>query len=277
MQDLITFDKGDTNLANVSYESPPPSNHMPTHEPTSPILTPSCDPNHSPLVHQPSSPSSPCSPNLPPKDPLEITVQQLVQENLFELTPIEPFEENYIKPRWYNENHYCAYHRAKGHTTLNCAKLKRLIKNLIYCGKINPNPSNPIIPPSNPNPNMSNPIIPPSKQNPNHDHKPTTPSTLIIHPLYYSSTHTLAKDVIQWLLARDRTPPCQTPIHEPLSSTSPSPSNNKLKSSPQSTPSPIVHRILQNMNYQGKGLGLYEQGILEPIHVKIPPRSYCLG
>jgi len=65
---------------------------------------------------------------------------------------------------------------------------------------------------------------------------------------------------------------------QPLSSTSPSPSNNKLKSNSQITHSPTVDRMLQKMNYQGKGLGLLEQGILEPIHVKIPPpRSYGLG
>jgi len=44
---------------------------------------------------------------------------------------------------------------------------------------------------------------------------------------------------------------------QPLT-TLPSPSNNQLKSSVQTTPSPRVNRMLQNMNYQGKGLGLHE-------------------
>jgi len=41
---------------------------------------------------------------------------------------------------------------------------------------------------------------------------------------------------------------CSLRQQQPLS-TSLSPSNNELKSNVQSTPSPIVHRILQNMNY----------------------------
>jgi len=56
-----------------------------------------------------------------------------------------------------------------------------------------------------------------------------------------------------------------------------SPSNKDLMSSSQSTPSPIVHHMLQNMNYQGKGLGLHEQCILEPVHVRVPPYSYGFG
>ena len=60
---------------------------------------------------------------------------------------------------------------------------------------------------------------------------------------------------------------------QPLSS----PSNKELVSSVSPTPSPLVHCILQNMNHQGKGLDLHEQGILEPIHVKVPPHSYGLG
>jgi len=64
---------------------------------------------------------------------------------------------------------------------------------------------------------------------------------------------------------------------QPLSTSSPSSSNKELMSSIQITPSPTVHHILQNMNYQGKGLGLHEQGILEPIYVNVPPHSYGLG
>jgi len=206
MQDLISFDKGDTNLANASYESPPPSNQMPTHEPTSPIPTPSCDPNPSPLVHQPSSPSSPCSINPSLKDSMEVLLEKLVQANLIELPLITPFGEIHYKPYWYKDNEYC--HRCKGHAISTCAQFKILVKNLEDCGKIvldKINLSNPIILPSNPNPSPSNPIIPQSNQNPNP--KPTTPSTLIVHSLYFPSTHTLAKDVIQWLLARNRTPP----------------------------------------------------------------------
>lgn len=87
------------------------------------------------------------------------------------------------------------------------------------------NPSNSIIFPSSPSPNPSNPIIHPISPQSNHDPKPST-STIIIHPLYCPFTHTLAKDVIHWLLARNNTLPChQTPILEPIkqSYTMPSP------------------------------------------------------
>lgn len=35
--------------------------------------------------------------------------------------------------------------------------------------------------------------------------------------------------------------------------------------------------MLKTMNYQGKGLGLHEKGILDPIHVKENPRAQGLG
>jgi len=62
MQDLKSFDKGETNLASASFESPSPSNHMPTHKTTNPIPTPlsSLSFPSSPSSF-PSSPSSPCS------------------------------------------------------------------------------------------------------------------------------------------------------------------------------------------------------------------------
>jgi len=473
MQDPITFDKGDTNL-----EWPPPSNHMLTNEPTSPIPTPSCDPIPSPLIHQPSKPpspplpSSPCHTNPSPKDAAEIVLQRMLEEKLIELPEVKPCEES---P--YDEHDYCAYHKTKGHNTNKCLIFVPIVYKvyLPIMEKHATSSQSYVSPPFNPNP--SNPISPQPNPNP----KLPTPSTIIIHPLYFPSTHTLAKDVIHWLLARNKLPPCQTPIHEPIKelpkvmskpivlscdlqaikpicepsiinpsqesscshvvdqepiqesstsiqatqevcqrfnpkhvetlspsptqyqntfmepihniyllydqddtyeeaihehldpihnpisiheqdihialnhppsspihneqtstchdetyvpqastedqtnnldqhehkqdsndppststidstsnplscpiglttlihecsslgqqrplSTSPS-SNNELKSNVQSTPSPIVHRMLQNMNYKGKGLGLYGQGILEPNHVKIPLCSYGLG
>jgi len=71
---------------------------------------------------------------------------------------------------------------------------------------------------------------------------------------------------------------CSSLEHQqPLSFISPSPSNNELAASVPTIHNPTVHHILENMNYQGKGLGLHEQGILEPIHVNVPPPSYGLG
>jgi len=181
-----TFDEGDTNLVTASYEHPPsPSENMPTHESTSPLPTPSC---------QPSNPSSP-----PLKDPLEMTLQQLVQENLIELPPITYFEEIYFKPHWYKDDEYYAYHRCKGHLISTCTHFKRVIKNLEYCGKIGldkTNSSNPLILPSSPSPSPYNTTIHLTSPNPisllpNTNHEPSAP----INP-------PPTKDVIQGLLAR---------------------------------------------------------------------------
>jgi len=61
MQDLMTFDKGNTNLEKASYEnSPSSSTRVPLHEPTCPILTPPCDPTstHDPINEPPNTLSS---------------------------------------------------------------------------------------------------------------------------------------------------------------------------------------------------------------------------
>jgi len=73
MQDLKSFDKGETNLESASFKSPSPSNYMPAHKPTSLIPTP---------LSSPSSPSSPCSTNPSLKDSMEILLEKLVQANL---------------------------------------------------------------------------------------------------------------------------------------------------------------------------------------------------
>jgi len=218
MQDLITFDKGDTNLANASYEWPPPSNPMPTHEPTSPIPTPPCDPIPSPLIPLPSKPpspplpSSPCHSNPSPKDVAEIVLQRMLEAKIIELPDVKPCEEN---P--YDEHDYCVYHRTKGHDT-NKYPIFVPIFYKVYRYTIREQYiSNLIIPPSNPNPNP-------------------TPSTLIIHPLYCPYTHTLMKDVIHWLLARNITPPCQTPILETIQESS---INMPILTSPSCDPQTI--------------------------------------
>jgi len=177
---------------------------MPTHEPTSPIPTSQCDPIPSPLIHLPSKPpspslpSSPCHFNPSPKDAAEIVLQRMLKEKLIELPKVKPCEES---P--YDEHDYYAYHRTKGHNTNQCP----IFVSIVYK----------VYPPIMGNHATSSPsyVSPPSSPNPNPNHKPTTPSTIIIHLLYCPSTHTLAQDVIHWLLARNKLPPCQTPIHEP--------------------------------------------------------------
>ena len=47
-----------------------------------------------------------------------------------------PFDENQLKPRWYQENEYCKYHCVKGHDTNKCFKLKVFIQNLVDDGEI---------------------------------------------------------------------------------------------------------------------------------------------
>jgi len=208
MQDLIIFDKGDTNL-----EWSPPSNPMPTHEQTSPIPTPPCDPNPSPLIPPSSKPPSPSLPSSPsysnpsPKDAAKIVLQRMLEAQLIKLPEVKPCEESL-----YYEHDYCAYHRAKGHNTNKCLIFVPIVYKVYQhtMGNHATSSKSHVSPPSNPNPNPnpSNPIIP----QPNHDPNPTTPSTLIIHPLYCPYTHTLAKDVIHWLLAWNRTPHVKHPF-----------------------------------------------------------------
>ena len=40
---------------------------------------------------------------------------------------------------------------------------------------------------------------------------------------------------------------------------------------------PIANKIFQQMNYQGRGLGLHEQGILEPVQIIGNPKHQGLG
>lgn len=48
----------------------------------------------------------------------------------------------------------------------------------------------------------------------------------------------------------------------------PLPPNNGLALFFQNNKNPVLDRLLKRMNYQGKGLGLHEQGIIEPIQAK---------
>lgn len=40
---------------------------------------------------------------------------------------------------------------------------------------------------------------------------------------------------------------------------------------------PIAKNICQSIHYQGEGLGIHEQGILEPLHIKENPNCHDLG
>jgi len=61
MHDLMTFDKGNTNLEKAYYENSPSSSiQVPLNEPTCPLLTPPCDPTstHDPINEPPNTLSS---------------------------------------------------------------------------------------------------------------------------------------------------------------------------------------------------------------------------
>lgn len=50
-----------------------------------------------------------------------------------------PEERNYepqVKPPWWNDNHFCDFHRNKGHHIDNCQRLKHVIQDLIDNGVI---------------------------------------------------------------------------------------------------------------------------------------------
>jgi len=98
-----------------------------------------------------------------------------------------------------------------------------------------------------------------------HDHSPSS-----IDPIPNRSSYALGSNTFihGGCLVGDK---------ELLSTTLPSPSNNGIASCVLNNKYPVAHPMVQNMNYHGKGLGLHEQGILEPIHFNIPPRSYGLG
>lgn len=44
--------------------------------------------------------------------------------------------EPQVKPPWWNESHYCDYHRNKGHNTNNCMRLKNIVQDMIDKGDI---------------------------------------------------------------------------------------------------------------------------------------------
>lgn len=62
--------------------------------------------------------------------------QKLVQAGIVVFPITRLFDPNQPKPRWYNENEYCEYHRIKGHDTRKCMKLKIYIQDLIDRGEI---------------------------------------------------------------------------------------------------------------------------------------------
>lgn len=78
-------------------------------------------------------------------EPIEAMFQKLVLVGVVVFLITLPFDPNQPKPRWYNENEYCEYHRIKGHDTRKCMKLKIYIQDLIDRGEIeiaNAKPSN---------------------------------------------------------------------------------------------------------------------------------------
>ena len=67
---------------------------------------------------------------------LEVIFHRLVVTNMVVYPQTKPFDENLLKPTWYRENKYCEFHKAKGHSTNRCMRLKNYIQDLIDRGDI---------------------------------------------------------------------------------------------------------------------------------------------
>lgn len=70
----------------------------------------------------------------PLTEPIEVIFQKFVKAGIAIFLMTCPFDVNQQKPKWYNENEYCYYHRIQCHDTYKCMKLKNYIQELIDKG-----------------------------------------------------------------------------------------------------------------------------------------------
>lgn len=68
-------------------------------------------------------------------EPLGSALKTLLANKLITLPEARDFEPK-VKPTWWNDNHYCDFHRNKGHQTDDCQWLKHVIEDLIDNGVI---------------------------------------------------------------------------------------------------------------------------------------------
>ena len=71
--------------------------------------------------------------------PLEIALQQLLNNKFLQLPPIK--NEPLTKASWWDDKFICGYHCTKGHKTSSCFQQKHVIQDLIDDGVIIVNPS----------------------------------------------------------------------------------------------------------------------------------------
>lgn len=60
----------------------------------------------------------------------ESTLKEILAENIITLPDTRGFESK-IKLSWWNDAHYCDFHRCKGHLTRSCIQMKHKIKDLV--------------------------------------------------------------------------------------------------------------------------------------------------
>ncbi|GLJ31915.1 hypothetical protein SUGI_0642360 [Cryptomeria japonica] len=66
---------------------------------------------------------------------LESAFRELLAHKILSLPPISNYEPQ-IKPPWWNDSHYCDYHRNKGHQMNNCMRLKHMVQDMIDRGDL---------------------------------------------------------------------------------------------------------------------------------------------
>lgn len=71
-----------------------------------------------------------CKKFTPIGEPFELALKTLPANKLITLPEVRDFEPK-VKPASWNDNHFCKYHRNKGHQTNDCQRLKNVIQYLI--------------------------------------------------------------------------------------------------------------------------------------------------
>ena len=69
-------------------------------------------------------------------EPYDVLLKTLVANKLLALPDNSRPYNPLVKPDWWKDDHFCNYHRSKGHNTDNCFKLKDAIQDLIDGGMV---------------------------------------------------------------------------------------------------------------------------------------------
>lgn len=69
-------------------------------------------------------------------DPYDVVLKNLLTKKITILTDKSRPYEPEVKPKWWNDDHYCDYHKKKGHKIKNCIRFKHVIQYIIHNEKV---------------------------------------------------------------------------------------------------------------------------------------------